>query len=139
MTALAGLVLAGCSATGPQFKPVSLGLDEGAVVYVYRNDQFKNSAMSVPVLVDENLVGKLANSGYLAIPVTQGQHLVRLDLKGYRGFAGVPLQAQRGESIYLRLDSSYVESGAVGTRSFRLTRLPEALASPEIALTKDSK
>lgn len=132
-------VLVGCSATGPQFKPSGLSPDGGAMVYVYRNDKFENSGISVPVVVDDVPAGKLANAGYLAIRVTQGRHLIRLELKGYEGFAGVSFDAQRNESIYLRLDTKYTQpSPYYGNRTFRLARVSEEIAGPEIALTRDS-
>jgi hypothetical protein len=76
---LAGLLLAGCTATGPIFNGVAKVNPDKAVAYFYRQAAFYGSGTCPDLVIDEEEIGCLKNGGYFEVTLEPGDHLVLFD------------------------------------------------------------
>ena len=76
------VLAAGCSATGPLYRPIEIVPPQEALVYVYRMPSVAFSGQSVSIRLDGETVAKLLNDGYTALSISPGEHTLTL----YVGF-----------------------------------------------------
>lgn len=69
-------VFLGCSARGPVFEPPRIQSDAQGILYVYRQDTILMAGRTAVVTVDKSLSHRLKNNGYVAIPLTPGEHTI---------------------------------------------------------------
>jgi uncharacterized protein DUF2846 len=147
------LLLAGCAVTDPQLKAeVRRPPAGGALLYVYRPQTLIGIAnMDVPIMhLDKHRLARIRIGGYLAVPVSPGQHtltttesLLGSDTGKVRGETRFSVSA--GSTLYLRYTESFKSFAAIpnpsgvvveSTGAFRFEVVPEAEARAEIADTK---
>lgn len=70
------LVISGCSATGPQFRPETSIENDYALVYLYRPSMLKGGGITPPVFIDNQELFDLPNNGYAVLKLTEGKHVI---------------------------------------------------------------
>ncbi|MBL8020092.1 MAG: hypothetical protein JNM27_10550 [Leptospirales bacterium] len=106
---IAMLLLISC-ASGPAFEkqdPGKLG-----ILYVFRVFFVGGMAQFANVTLDEKLCGDLPMKGYVAFPVTPGEHTTRLDI----GIAStqVKVNVPAGGACYVRIEGADLRSLGCG-------------------------
>jgi hypothetical protein len=153
VAALLALSLAGCGATGTQFKP-ELNKPDGnrALLYVYRPDTIVGVGNAdVPFIhLDGQRLTRIRIGGYLAIPVSTGRHklITTESLLGKdtgRGRGETTFTAPAGSTVYLRYTEGFKRVTPIAlpagifvesTGEYRFEYVPEAEALVEISKTK---
>jgi hypothetical protein len=150
---LALVLLAGCGATGTQFKP-ELNKPDGnrALLYVYRPDTIIGVGNAdVPFIhLDGQRLARIRIGGYLAIPVSTGRHkltttesLLGKDTGKVRG--ETTFAAPAGSTVSLRYTEGFKRITPIAlptgifvesTGEYRFEYVPEAEAVIEMAKTK---
>ena len=69
-------LLSACTITGPTFTPLENVGSQRGVIYVYRPSNYDMGLMSALISLDGKPVASLENGGYVAVPVTPGEHTV---------------------------------------------------------------
>jgi hypothetical protein len=129
LVGLSLVLVAGCAASGRAFEPISVKNDE-SVVYVYRpTHSYAGSAVSLPIRVDGEHIGRLPNSGYVYRLLTPGRHVVSSSTEVK---AEVPFEAEGGKAYYI---SAGLEMGYFVGRP-NLTMVPEEQGKLAILGTK---
>jgi hypothetical protein len=150
---LAILILVGCSASGPAFKPELNRPDSSrALLYIYRPDTIIGIGNAdVPFLhLDGRRLTRIRIGGHIALPVSPGQHklattesLLGNDTGKVRGEATVTVPA--GAILYLRYSETFksivpiVFPGGVAvitSGQFAFEPVPESEALGELAKTR---
>jgi hypothetical protein len=114
--------LAGCGATGAlypeaiaQTGPVPAG--RARVVWL-RSDDFANRNVASPIYirVDEDLIGKLAHTGFLIADVEAGDFVLKASARyRWHGVCELAVTAKAGETLYVDVDprpENYVAQAA---------------------------
>jgi hypothetical protein len=147
------LLLAGCGATGEQFKVGAMKPASGrALLYVYRPDTFIGIGNpDVAFLhLDGRRVARIRIGGYVAVPISPGQHKVTTT-KASGGedtgkvLSGKTFSVRAGSTVYLRYTegfSSFVPimvgkvATVISSTYQRFETVPEREALAELAGTK---
>jgi len=147
------VLLAGCGATGTEFKP-ELNKPDGnhALLYVYRPDTIIGVGNAdVPFIhLDGQRLARIRIGGYLAIPASTGRHkltttesLLGKDTGKVRGQTTVAAPA--GATVYLRYTEGFKRITPIAlpagvfvetTGEYRFEFVPAAEAALEMAKTK---
>ena len=105
LSALAFLILASCTASGPKFSDYNAGLkpEPGkALVYVYRvSTQMKGSGGATPIVAGGQLIGELHTGGYLTHQMEPGIHKFHTD--GMHIDQEFLLEVVEGKTYYLKV------------------------------------
>lgn len=119
LAAIALILLGGCASYGPPFQPATIPQDQG-ILYVYRPSTLLSAAVSWGMRVDDRDVGRIANGGYLVVPLDPGQHTITT--------ASIPVEinVDAGVSIYARFVPT-------GTNGVSVQIVDERIALPEIS------
>jgi hypothetical protein len=147
------ILLAGCGATGTQFKPELIKADGNrALLYVYRPDTIIGVGNAdVPFIhLDGRRLTRIRIGGYLATPVSAEKHkltttesLLGKDTGKVRG--ETTFAAPAGSTIYLRYAEAFKRITPIAlptgifvesTGNYRFDYVPEVDALVEIAKTK---
>ena len=72
------ILIAGCTASGPSFSPVSAHEPNKAIVYVYRPFDVVGSGLAPKVYIDGVKYDPLKNKGYLVYFVEPGKRMLEL-------------------------------------------------------------
>lgn len=117
------LTMTACSRAelGPLYQPTTVPPGAG-IIYIYRPAQLKGSGFSGPVVIDDMLVGAMANGGYVPFRIASGRHKLSVTNRSQTVTTAVELQP--GAELFLRYDVSF--SGT------RLTVVPTKEARGEI-------
>lgn len=109
--ALLAAALAGCGATGALYPEAvartgPVPADRARVVWL-RSDDFANRNVASPVYIriDEDLVGKLAHTGFLIADVKAGDIVLKASAKNrWHGVCELAVTAKEGETLYVDVD-----------------------------------
>lgn len=107
-------LLSACTITGPTFTPLDNVGSQRGVIYVYRPSNYDMGLMSALISLDGKPVASLENGGYVAVPVTPGEHTVTQKWKaGILGNAdlegdttAVVIDVKSSDASYISLTSS---------------------------------
>ncbi len=138
---------AACAATadGPAFEPLSTS-SGGGVIYVYALDGFGGYGESPIILVDGEEVGRLEETGYIAVPASTGTHTVAMRAV----LASIPFPSHEyevtlsgGGSAYFRIVRKYDGSGYSGGAVYAIYvndfhPVSDSVGRAEIAQTRQS-
>lgn len=144
---LAAAIVAGCSATGPQFSEQPVASDK-ALVYIYRPDSGAFKARTLGVDINGARVAGLKNNGFVALDLVPGSHDVKLGWDLWIGDGAIDrpilgrIAVKAGTKTYLRFATS--STTAPGTKIGTITQtmrwglqpVPADVALPEISQTK---
>lgn len=138
-------LLSACTITGPTFTPLENVDSQQGVIYVYRPSNYDMGLMSALISLDGKQVASLENGGYIAVPVTPGEHRVtqkwkagilgNSDLEG--GTTAVVIDVKSSGASYISLTSSSAkvrvnQSNAVKLH-WQLNKISADQALPEIS------
>lgn len=142
-----GLLLTGCSATGPTFKEAATPSSDKALVYIYRPSAFVLRARDAHFFVDgKELVG-LSNNGYTQMYLPEGQHQIAQSwamggitsalLGQGTPTVGLSLNVKAGQTYYFRFSTGAGEPSypAIVLR-WQITQVPTEIGSAEIVETR---
>jgi len=118
LSVLSLILLSGCSASGPMYKPSEISSDKNAMIYVYRPSQFVNGGGYPEIKINNKSIGPLKNGGYLYKEVEAGKYTVLSEgniMNWNFPDINVPVILKQGETAYLRLLSSASTSAIVGS------------------------
>ena len=111
--ALLGLVLSGCTTTGPGGAPFVPATEPGpgeALVYIYRAEPLRG-VPAVDLKLGAQDLGELHKGEYLSLLLSPGRHVLEARLKWLgiipRSWNSVAFTAQPGQTLYLRVKSAY--------------------------------
>lgn len=138
-------LLSACTITGPTFTPLENVGSQWGVIYVYRPSNYDMGLMSALISLDGKPVASLENGGYVAVPVTPGEHTVTQKWKaGILGNAdlegdttAVVIDVKSSDASYISLTSSSArvrvnQSNAVKLH-WQLNKVSADQALPEIS------
>lgn len=138
------LFVAGCAATGADFKPVAPSGNTG-VIYVYRTDTSILGSDSPTVTIDGESIGQLKEAGFLAANVAPGKHTIEVRVPLVQWFGGrkATVNVAAGTSHYFRADAKFdsvahTSSGPIVNSSFHIAEVPASAARAQISKTKAS-
>jgi len=111
MSTLLAAALSGCGATGELYpetlaKTGPLHAGTGRIVLL-RSDDFANRNVASPVYVriQEDLIGKLAHSGFLIAQVAAGDVVLKASARNRMfGICELPVSVSSGETLYVDVD-----------------------------------
>lgn len=69
-------LLSSCTVTGPKFTPLENVDSQYGVLYVYRPSNYDLGLMTALISLDGKQIASLENGGYVAVPVTPGEHTI---------------------------------------------------------------
>lgn len=106
---LAALVLAGCGASGPQFRPELIeNSDAMSTIFVYRMSQFVGKGYTASIVLDGQPMGRLKDGGYIYTSVPPGRHVVEIH-KSFLETGGrypTELNTEAGQTYFVRYDQT---------------------------------
>ena len=140
------MMLAGCGATGPKFAPTTDPASDKSLLYVYRPSASVLGARLAVIEIDDVRIASMREGGYVEIRLVPGVHRIRQHWASYMSeeplFKPISREVslEPGGKTYVRLQSLKIpavgRNGLPGFRAeWRLDRVREALALPEISLT----
>jgi len=107
-------LLSSCTMTGPKFTPLENADFHRGVIYVYRPSNYDMGLMSALISLDGKQIASLENGGYVAVPVTPGEHTItqkwkagilgNSDLEG--GTTTTVVDVKSSDASYVSLTSS---------------------------------
>jgi len=140
------MMISACvTASGPEFTPAAAP-SGGGVIYVYNLNGFGGYGEGPVLLVDGEEAGTLQKEGFLAIPVSAGEHTVTMKSV----LVGIPLighdqtvSVASGGSTYLRIDRKfdsivYSGGGAYSVYVNAFHPVTNSVGRKEIAQTRQS-
>jgi hypothetical protein len=140
------LLIVGCSATGPTFKPESTSNGENATVYIYRPFQYFNAGGWPKIYVNGKEKFSLKNNGYGTVRLKPGTHVIKAEgsmlfTNWYPEPASIKLSAEANKIYYIRVtpqhDSTYATGATVSlTGSAQVVLVTASAAKKEISKTK---
>jgi hypothetical protein len=69
----------GCAAKGPRYSETNFHKTEGmAEVYVFRLNKFTGGGGCIEIRIDDEVIGDLANGGFIRKEVTPGNHIASM-------------------------------------------------------------
>ena len=101
---LAFILLVGCAASGTKFSETADNLavsPDKSRVYVYRENAYKGSGLTTPILDNGAKVGDLNVGGYITFETEPGIHEIRTDT--YVVDEPVTVEMQAGATYYVRI------------------------------------
>ena len=104
--AVAGLLGACATASGPQFAGLDAVASGQGQLYLYRKAAIYASGAAYDVAVDGKAAGKLFNASYLVLPLTPGEHTVSVDERGLTTVKSFKVTAEPGKRYFAEYDSS---------------------------------
>jgi hypothetical protein len=140
------ILLVGCSATGPIFKPESTTNSSRATVYIYRPFQYFNAGGWPKIYINGKEKFSLKNNGYGVIRLKPGGYEVKAEgsmlfTNWYPGPTSINLSVKAGNEYYIRVtpqhDETYVSGNMVTpTGSAQVILVQASKAKTEITKTK---
>lgn len=105
--ALATVTLLGACATasGPRFTSLDAAAPEHGQLYLYRKSALYASAAAFEVSVDGKPAGKLFNASYLVLPVSPGEHDIKV-AESIIVSKSFKLSAEAGKRYFAEYDAS---------------------------------
>jgi hypothetical protein len=136
-------LLCSCTTIGPSFAPLPNPGPGKGVLYIYRAGLIASAAQEKAVIqVNGAKAGSMRGNGYIALPLSVGQHRLRQDwestidgrLSGKPVFLNV--NVVEGQETYVRIVASYYENPSFGGASWRMEPVPVDIAKQEISRTR---
>lgn len=136
------MLMVGCTQTGASFKPDPKPSDDQAMVYVYMWDTNAVSIITGVLEIDGQVVGRVKNKGYVAVPVTPGSHVIRetwdVGWIGNKRLENKPIalrvDAKSGVPIYVQLGAESSFDMSTIHVGWRLVQVDEAYAISQLQL-----
>jgi Protein of unknown function (DUF2846) len=96
--------LAGCASTpsGEAFSRLVEPRADGALLYLYRPDEYYGKGLAFTVLVDGEEKGNIGNGGYMIIPLATGKRVIAVKGLGYKDEPH-EMEARNGGIDFLRV------------------------------------
>jgi predicted small lipoprotein YifL len=138
--------LTACGATGPQFRPELIQVDQQtSKIIVYRLSQFTGKGYTADIVLDGKPMGRLKDGGYIDSLVSPGRHIVEIDKAFLESGGRYPteLHTVTGEAYFVRYDQSgtvaVFGATAVPVVNDAFTVVQEEQALRELRGLKESK
>jgi len=141
------LLLASCSAGGKQFGGLEKPEAGYAQVYLYRPSALVQSGIFPDIELDEKMVGKLKNGGYLVFRAEPGDHKLAVTgnyLQWNHASRAFDVKFESGKTYFYRLQPFASGGGVVGgvylaNHSYSFMRIDDQEAAvTELAKLKES-
>lgn len=136
------LLMAGCTQAGASFKPDPRPGDSQGVIYIYMWDTNAVSIITGVLEIDGQVVGRVKNKGYLAVPVTPGSHVIRetwdVGWIGNKRLENKPIvlrvEAKSGTPTYVQLGAESGFDVSTVHMDWRLALMDESYAISQLRL-----
>jgi hypothetical protein len=140
------LFMAGCTQTGALFKPDSRPSDDKAMIYVYMWDTNAVSIITGVLEIDGQVIGRVKNKGYVAVPVMPGRHVIRetwdVGWIGNKRLENKPIalrvDARPGLPTYVQLSAESNFDMTTTHMGWRLAQVDEPYAISQLQLCHQS-
>ena len=138
------VILSGCAANGPIYKPHVKSELDTSIIYIYRPDRVVNCCVSPAVYINGKRLDSLKNAGYLVYEFPAGSFEITVGDGSY-GFEEqtIKIELQKNSSQYLKWVigsiNNFDMAAGYAPRNYHLIPIPIERANQEISNLKLSK
>lgn len=127
------ILIGGCAANGPLFKPSNVATAENGTLYIYRANKLANGGRKARVIMNGERMPNLKNNGYQTYDLAPGTYKIIVHDKSTK------LEIKPGKESYLRFRIGWKLFNAVTMAPSSLKEVTKDFAMPELANTKLSQ